>query len=158
LHSGRHRQLRLSILLLLIRMKISIRSTKYSDLEIGLLLLLFGLIGMAISHFLPGVAERLPRCLFRAWTGLPCPSCGATHAGIALSRAQLWSALRFNPLFTLLYIGMAVTAANALAGLIFGRNLAVTCGCTARSLFLKALFSALLLNWAYLLGQRFAAM
>jgi len=55
--------------------------------------------------------------------------------------------------------GLAILfAANALAGLIFGRNLAVTWSCTARPLLLKALFSALLLNWAYLLGQRFAAM
>ncbi len=138
-------------------MKISIRSTKFSDLEFGLLLLLFGLAGMTVSHFLPGIVERLPRCLFRAWTGLPCPSCGATHAGIALSHARIWSALRLNPLFTLLYIGMAVTAANALAGLLFGRNLAVTWSCSGRRFFFKALLLALLFNWIYLLVIRFAA-
>ncbi|HOC88713.1 MAG TPA: DUF2752 domain-containing protein [bacterium] len=138
-------------------MKISIRSTKSSDLEVGLLLLLFGLLGMAVSHFLPGVVERLPRCLFREWTTLPCPSCGATHAGIALSHARLWSALRINPLFTLFYLGMVLAAANALAGLLFGRNLALSWTLSGRRRLLFTLLIALLLNWAYLIALRFGA-
>jgi len=37
-------------------------------------------------------------CPFRMLTGLPCPFCGGTHAGIDLGRGHLVAALRASPL------------------------------------------------------------
>ncbi len=42
----------------------------------------------------------LPPCAFRALTGLPCPSCGSTHAALALLHGNPLEALRANPLAT----------------------------------------------------------
>ena len=55
--------------------------------------------------------ERLPwkppPCTFRTLTGIPCVSCGGTHAFQALSRGQIVKALHFNPLATTAVFGVA---------------------------------------------------
>jgi hypothetical protein len=136
-------------------MKLLIRSTKFSDLQIGLILLILGMLGMAISLFFPGQVSRMPGCLFRAWTGVPCPSCGATHAGMQLSHAHLFRALRINPFFSLLYIGMALSALNAISGLIFGKNIAIARSERESRLLRNLLVLSVPLNWLYLVAVRF---
>jgi hypothetical protein len=46
------------------------------------------------------VAPFVPPCPFRALTGIPCPTCGTTHAGLALLHGHLGAALTANPLAT----------------------------------------------------------
>ena len=43
-------------------------------------------------------AALMPPCAWHHWTGIACPSCGATRAFLRLSRLDLGGALRFNPL------------------------------------------------------------
>ncbi len=45
-----------------------------------------------------------PVCLFRRLTGLPCPTCGATRAALALAHGDLLGAIRQNPLMCVCYI------------------------------------------------------
>ncbi|MFH1176336.1 MAG: DUF2752 domain-containing protein, partial [Acidobacteriota bacterium] len=44
------------------------------------------------------IAPLLPACPFRSLTGVPCVSCGSTHAALALLDGRLGAALAFNPL------------------------------------------------------------
>ncbi len=44
------------------------------------------------------LAPFAPRCPFRALTGIPCPTCGTTHAAVALLRGDVGGALAANPL------------------------------------------------------------
>ena len=53
-------------------------------------------------------------CPLRAFTGIPCPFCGTTTAGVRLGRGDLLGALLANP-FTLL-AGVALVLAPLLAG------------------------------------------
>jgi hypothetical protein len=76
-------------------------------------------------------------CVFKAVTGIPCPTCGGTRALAALSRLEPWQALHWNPLLTL-----AVFAALAYP---FARVRIP--GRIGWPLF----WAALLLNWAYLI-------
>ena len=136
-------------------MKLTIRSTKLCHLQTGLIVLLLGVLGMALSLFIPGIISYFHECLFRAWTSLPCPSCGATHAGMELSRLHLMAALRLNPLFTLFYLGMAAAGLNALAGLIFHQNVSLRWTETESRLLRYFILIGILLNWLYLLALRF---
>jgi hypothetical protein len=136
-------------------MKLSIRSRKFSDLETGLILLMMSGAGLVIGRFIPGVLDHLPKCLFRTWTTLPCPSCGATHAGLALCHAHPMDALRLNPLFTVLYISIALAGLNALMGMIFHRNLAVEWPRSGFFAPVRLLLGGIVLNWFYLLAVRF---
>ena len=52
-------------------------------------------------------------CPFRALTGIPCPTCGTTHAAVALLRGDVGGALAANPLATA--AGIAFGAAIAAA-------------------------------------------
>lgn len=44
------------------------------------------------------VAIQSPVCLFRRWTGIPCPTCGATRSILAILDGRLAAALGWNPL------------------------------------------------------------
>ncbi|HNW59381.1 MAG TPA: DUF2752 domain-containing protein [bacterium] len=137
-------------------MKLSIRSTHFSGLETGHILLLLGLAGIAVCYLAPGAISLLPACRFQAWTSLPCPSCGATRAGMALAHGHPVEALRFNPLCTLLFLGMAIAGLNALLGLVSHRRLVLEARPDEIRLLLRTIVLALVLNWLYLLAVRFA--
>lgn len=47
-------------------------------------------------------------CLFRHFTGIPCPSCGTTHALLALSRMHIAAAFFYNPFGFIVAIAMLV--------------------------------------------------
>lgn len=60
-------------------------------------------------------------CPLLGMTGIPCPTCGATRAMVALSTADWQAALMWNPLVALGGIGAAawsVLAVAAIAGLV----------------------------------------
>ena len=91
-----------------------------ADRRLGLI---WGAVALAAALFAPAAAELaplLPGCLFREWTGLPCPACGSAHAALALARLDLPAALASNPLAAvsaLLFLFGGVAAAFAsLAG------------------------------------------
>lgn len=54
----------------------------------------FLLFGKALALWAP----LLPGCLFHAWTGVPCPSCGTTRAVLGLAGWDWLGALGWNPL------------------------------------------------------------
>jgi hypothetical protein len=90
-------------------------------------------------------------CLFRTTTGLPCPTCGATRATLALVHAEWWAALAHNPLVTLAW---PVLFAWVILRFGLGRRLSITTSARGRHLLAGALLLAVLLNWAYLIGMR----
>jgi hypothetical protein len=70
------------------------------------------LLALAFSFWGP-VIEHTAFCPLRRSLGLPCPTCGGTHAALALVRLNPAEALRQNPLVTLaalllvLWVGLA---------------------------------------------------
>ena len=64
---------------------------------------LFAVIGLvaALWTFDPNTSVIFPPCLFRQFTGLLCPGCGAARATHALVHAELMLAIRLNPLLIL---------------------------------------------------------
>jgi len=59
-----------------------------------------------------------PRCAFRAITGLPCLTCGATRSAWQFLHGHFLTSLRFNPLAFLAYCGIAIFDLYAIAVLI----------------------------------------
>ncbi len=119
--------------------------------------LVFGAIGVVA-----GVAvsvlhlDRLPMvlCLFKALTGLPCPTCGSTRAFGRLFAGDLAGALAMNPLTT---VGAATVLAWALVDLaLLPRRRALALEVRPRTAFVLrvAALVAFLLNWVFLLAVR----
>jgi hypothetical protein len=105
--------------------------------------LVFGSIG-GLAALVVGLLhlDRLPMalCYVKAFTGLPCPTCGSTRAVGRLFALDVPGALSMNPLATLAAFALAAWAVADLALL------------PRRQVLRVAAVAAILLNWAYLLA------
>ncbi len=59
---------------------------------------LLALFGLAASLFVPDKVLLLAHCPLRDLTGLPCPTCGGTHAAVALAHGRPAEAFTTSPL------------------------------------------------------------
>jgi hypothetical protein len=79
-------------------------------------------LGLWWLHAHPGALNSAAGpCRFEQLVGLPCPTCGATGALLALARGDLGEALARHPLVTLAVVGLAVWSAWGLAATIVPR-------------------------------------
>ncbi len=117
--------------------------------------LLWSGVGLAVAVLVlagsPLIGLLHPPCVFKAVTGIPCPTCGATRAVLALLRGEWWSAVRFNPLVTLILVGWMAWIPYALGTLALGsRRLRVVCSsrdCTWLRILAVGTIAA---NWVFL--------
>ena len=104
----------------------------------------------ALAPWARSLAAALPACPFRTLTGIPCPTCGTTHALLALIALHPLRALAFNPL------AIAATSGFVLGGLVSGsfaladRPLPIPGDRMGRTMRLVVV-GLLLLNWAYVI-------
>lgn len=98
------------------------------------------------------VAAGLPACPVESFLGLPCPTCGATRATLALADLDLAAALAWNPLVALAWLGSILGGVAALALALLRRPLPSL----PRRLSPATRWGVLLVvaaNWIYLLHQ-----
>ena len=97
----------------------------------------------------------VPQCTFRALTDLPCVTCGATRAAMALLQGDLFAAWRSNPLVFVAIAAVLIFDLYALAVLLArARRLRVAFPARRMRAALAAIGSAaVLLNWIYLLRR-----
>lgn len=96
----------------------------------------------------------IPLCTFRAVTGIPCMSCGATRAFGQLARLDLIGALAFHPLATALALGVVLWGLLDLALLPWQRSLRLECTRRELKYLLGSGVFLTLANWAYLVAVR----
>ena len=63
--------------------------------------LLWGVVTVSSIALRPlwlALAPLAPACPFRTWTGVPCPTCGTTHAAVAMLHGEIGAAFAANPL------------------------------------------------------------
>jgi len=59
--------------------------------------------------------QKIPPSLFKALTGLPCPTTGGTRSALALYHGDFAASLRFNPMLLPISALLAMTIALAIA-------------------------------------------
>jgi uncharacterized protein DUF2752 len=112
---------------------------------------LIALLSFLVARFVPVLA--LPyTCPLKAMAGIPCATCGMTHAFVHLAHGDLARALAANPLGAALAAGAwlygAADAARLLAGLPFPvPSTRALRGATAGGI------AALLASWAWVLAR-----
>jgi uncharacterized protein DUF2752 len=121
-------------------------------LPLGAVLAAIGILaGLAVGWL---HLDHLPFsiCVFKALTGWPCPTCGATRALGLLFRGDVPGAFRMSPLATLGAAGLLLWGLADLAllprGRAFALELSPRLGPPARA----AAVLILLGNWAYLIA------
>ncbi len=92
----------------------------------------------------------LPPCAFRAVTGCPCPTCGATRCVLALLHGRVAEALSWNPLVFAGLVALVLLNGYALA-VLAGRLPRARLSLSAAEGRILRVACALLLaaNWAY---------
>jgi hypothetical protein len=98
--------------------------------------------------------DRLPLtlCLFKGFTGLPCPTCGSTRALAHLFELDVAGALRMNPFTTVVAVVVAAWAAADLALLPRGQALGVEVSARAARALRAGAAVLFLASWVYLLA------
>jgi hypothetical protein len=116
---------------------------------------IFALVGLlaCLAIGLLGL-DRLPvqLCVFKALTGRPCLTCGATRALGRLYALDLRGALLMNPLATVGALTLLAWGLADLALLPLGRALSLRVSPGAGRVLRIGAVSLVLLNWAYLLA------
>jgi Protein of unknown function (DUF2752) len=101
-----------------------------------------------LGHPLAGV------CLFRQWTGLPCPTCGMTRSIVLTLNGQLGAALRLN-LAGPVWVLAVVTVGLALLWLAWRESAAARRRVRLLALAQGAVFGVMLAtNWICALAGR----
>ena len=108
-----------------------------------------GAAAVAVLHL-----DRLPIvfCVFRASTGIPCLTCGATRAAGLLATGDLAGALAMNPLATLAALALVPWGLADLALLARGRALSVEFAPPAAWAARALAVTAVVVNWGYLIA------
>jgi len=132
---------------------LEIKSRSFRELQIGIIYLVLGFIGTMLTYLVPNVFAVIPPCLFKAFVGIPCPACGATHAGFYFAHFRFYDAFMSNPFFFLLFTGVLFWAFNSLLGLIFKRNFHVVLNSSQRKIVRLFFLAALPINWLFLIIQ-----
>ena len=136
-------------------MRLAWRRLRPGELDAELIWLSVTVAAGAIGLIWLALHLPFPRCTFLAITGLPCVTCGATRAAMALVQGDLVAAFWLNPL---VFAGMAAVALfdlYALAVLLArAPRLRVAFPTRrARPVLVAISCGVLLLNWIYLLRQ-----
>ena len=88
------------------------RPLRQGERQLALVWSFSSVVILALGPLWARFAPLLPRCTFRALTGLPCPTCGSTRALLALAGGHPVEAFLWNPLV------VALAAAFAAGGLV----------------------------------------
>ncbi len=102
-----------------------------------------------VARFFP-VLELHYQCPLRALAGIPCGTCGMTHAFVHLAHGRVAEALQWSPLGAALAAGAWAFALADLVRVAAGWPLPAVSPATARRIALGGAV-ALLVNWAFLL-------
>ena len=98
--------------------------------------------------------DRLPFtvCYLKAFTGIPCPTCGSTRAVGCLAHGDLTGAFAMNPLATAALLALVPWALADLALLTRGRALDLSVSPVVGRALRLAVVVTVLANWAYLIA------
>jgi hypothetical protein len=130
--------------------RVIIRQRSFVDLQVGLAYTIIGILGVAIARFYPMAINLVPPCLFHYLTGIPCPACGATRAGLSLSHLRFSNAFSSNPFFCCFFIGLALWGINTAIGLVFRKNLSLVLSNKEQAVLRAIIVVLFFSSWIYL--------
>jgi len=110
-----------------------------------------GALSFAVARFVP-VLGLGPPCPLRALAGIPCATCGMTHAFVALAHGDPGAAWTASPLGALLAGGVWLLALADLVRLTVNAPLPAAGPRLARAAAAAGIV-ALLANWAWLVAR-----
>jgi len=130
-------------------MHLTLKKRASGDIVFGLIYGTIAILALIAVRFLP-VLELMPSCVFRAFTGIPCPTCGATRSLVHLANGNLSASFGMNPAFALLLFAALLMFAYDVATLFSGSRISLSLTPREATLMRAGAVVVLLANWAYL--------
>lgn len=91
--------------------------------SLGLLWGTAAVLAAAAAPLAATLADYVPACLFKTWTGLPCPLCGTTRAAVVLANLDFAEAFVRYPLQSVFWTAAVGGGLVAGTAALFGRPL-----------------------------------
>ncbi|HSH40045.1 MAG TPA: DUF2752 domain-containing protein [Chthoniobacterales bacterium] len=132
-------------------MRVYWRRLRPGELDHELLWLAVSVTSAALGSAWFAMGLPWPRCNFRALFGIPCFTCGATRAAVALLGGDLVHAWTWNPLATVTMLAIVLFDIYAFAVLLLRAPRLRFALSGAKWLLVALVVTAAGLNWAYLL-------
>jgi len=126
------------------------RPATNEDLQLALLWLAAAASAVALRPLWLLLAPHLRPCIFRAFTDVPCPTCGTTRAATAFLDGEMAAAFATNPLAALAGLVFVVGAPLATVWTLTRRNVPHLAGPLPMWGRVTAV-SLVGLNWAYVI-------
>lgn len=109
------------------------------------------LLGIFAGRFLP-VLDFAPSCTFKALTGFPCPTCGATRSIVFLSHGNLISSFFMNPLIFAVAVMTMLYLFYSLFVLVFDiKKISIAISGQEKDRIRLTAIALILINWFYLI-------
>lgn len=134
-------------------MHLTLKKRAPGDIVFGLIYGTIAILALITARFLP-VLELMPLCVFRAYTGIPCPTCGATRSLVHLANGNLSASFGLNPAFVLLMFAALLMFAYDVATLFSGTRISLSLTPREARLMRAGAVVVLLAYWAYLAFKR----
>ncbi|MBS1127914.1 MAG: hypothetical protein H6Q97_430 [Nitrospirae bacterium] len=130
-------------------MHLTLKKRASGDIVFGLIYGTIAILALIAVRFLP-VLELMPSCVFRAFTGIPCPTCGATRSLVHLANGNLSASFGMNPAIALLMFAALLMFVYDVATLFSGSRISLSLTPREATLMRAGAVVVLLANWAYL--------
>lgn len=132
-------------------MRISLRYRNPGEIEFEIIYGSIAVMALVTALYLP-ITDIVPDCAFKAFTGIPCPTCGSTRSLMHLAHGDVAGSLILNPLFSLAMITALVLFFARLAHIPFSRSRIALIHTRREGIFFRAVIAGLfLVNWFYLM-------
>ncbi len=113
-----------------------------------------GVLGFSCLFTSPPIPFKT--CLFRLVTGQPCPSCGLTHAFIALGHGRFGEAFRDNIMSPFLFAALGAILVMALYETLTQRYFLLALWTRMKSKVLIAVLVMAAISWAWNIYKSFS--
>ena len=130
-------------------MRLNVTKRAPRDIPFGLIYGTIALLALIAGRFLP-VQNLLPSCTFKAFTGIPCPTCGTTRLLTHLAHGDLAGAFGLNPAVALTIIAALLLFVYDTAAMFSGSRISFSLTLREAILIRTGAVVALLANWIYL--------
>jgi hypothetical protein len=109
-------------------------------------------LGLLITgRLIEGFVGKLPPCVFKKVTGIPCLTCGATRSVVALSNFDIIKSFKFNPLMLLAVLVTLGFSFFVFLGWLSKRRVAVIMSSREKVILRYSIIILIISNWAYLI-------
>ena len=117
---------------------------------------LIAAVVLGLSFQLSGPPLPFPVCLFRLFTGLPCPSCGMTHAFIALGHGRPVEAFFENIMSPFLFLALIAILGTSIFESVTSRVILQPLWARVKNKVLVVVLVMAGLSWAWNICKHFS--